>query len=459
MNVKPLVHVSDADTAKKSEKDLDTSHADEARKYLIAHAALRFVSDLIAALRENKLLWWTPAFLYKAFTPLARMCALSLRPDIRQAITLTLAGGKPVATRRKTPEDQAQAIVDVIDSREVTHEEFENEFRPDTLATYMDASAYVLLFLEKMPWDDNNEKHQRLVQGIIESLLKHVILSHWDVMYAIDRKVWQTYVPIETRMAIDEARLLGERDKKPLTAKEAYDIANATQRISECIPVKDLRCVLEAGVKKMGFTKPKEAKEEPKTEPEPDDKALTVPPKAMSGPPPLPKPSKPKADDNDGPDIHYEAVPEATTPPPLPKGTPHIPDAEFDAARARSGDMTPEMQDLSHSASSWGAQDDIATALGIDLKNVEIDAKVIEDLKTIFVDKKLIEDEARLRLALLTILPFMDPVGHPANGDWKGKLQNLNMMRFELKKVLMNKPAWRPLHDVLIVPKPPKPGK
>ena len=236
MQTKALVHSSDADNAKKSEVDLDTSRTEEARKYLAANAALRFVSDLITALRTNKLSWWTPAFLYKVFEPLTRMLALAQRPDIRAAITLKLAGGKPVATRRKTPEVQAQDIVDVVNSREVTHEEFENEFAADTLAVYMDASAYVLLFLEKMPWDDCCEAHQRLIQLAVESLLNHKILSHWDVLSAIDRKIWQTYIPIEIRMDIDDALLLRE-DEKPSVPFHAKDVMVPTV-IARRVPVK-----------------------------------------------------------------------------------------------------------------------------------------------------------------------------------------------------------------------------
>jgi hypothetical protein len=86
--------------------------------------------------------------------------------------------------------------------------------------------------------------------------------------------------------------------------------------------------------------------------------------------------------------------------------------------------------------------------LGIDPKSTNaFPPEVTEDLNALILEKKLVEDEKRFRTAIVAILPYMDPAGFPANGDWKSK--DIVTLRTAFLKMLGKSEKGKPISDAL----------
>ncbi|MBU1348691.1 hypothetical protein KJ781_01325 [Patescibacteria group bacterium] len=475
MATNPLTH---ADPTKSSDEQL----AEESRAYREDHKDTQFICWLLMILRSLKLPWWTPAQMREAFPSSMRMTAFAARPDIRQQITTILVGLPMNTARRMTPDLQATLLDQVVDNKDVPVENWENEFTPEELSVYMDITSFWHRFRTEMPWSKNIDAHQQLVCDVIEEFLKPrksstgkdlgVILTHHDVLSAIDRKVWQTHIPIEIRVEIDAALLAQEASKKsaPFHAKDILGIATP-KIIADNIPLKDLIGIFDAAEKVMGFEKKK-----PETSAvEPDDKAVTVapPPKEQPGaasdaepisiqpesvpkPPPLPdiptQDASPDTSEDADPaaasseetlastsdvddaddcsvEIHIEdfghkssdSKTEEKKPPALPKVAAYISDDAFEkAGGASAGSDKNTPKDNQASASLNSNVFEIEDALGITLPvDLDLSNLVLADIKTLLVDMELIDDEERFREAIMGILPHLAPSKFPKDGDWK----------------------------------------
>ncbi|MCI0479312.1 hypothetical protein L0Y59_02100 [Candidatus Uhrbacteria bacterium] len=461
MATNPLTH---ADTSRSDEQ-----LAEEARAYREDHKDTQFICWLLTLLRSLNLPWWTPTLLREAFPSLVRMMALAQRPDIRQTITTVLVGLPRNTARILNPTMQAQLLDQVVDNNDVPVDKWEAEFTPEDLAAYMDKVALWHLFRGRLPLTENTPVHQDIACSVMEALLlprksstgKSLgqILTEHDVVCAIERRVWQTYIPIETRMAIDEALLTLEREKKttPFHAKDILGIA--TPRITaDTIPLKEFfDGILDAAEKAMGLEK----KPEPVPEvadataattdpgPEVDDKKPTTAPAAPSTPPTLPDIPSPPASPtlvsgkdgtedaeakHDVQDVDMDAVeisvdddppkpkgskPKAE-PPALPKITPYISNEMFEKAGGTSASSDKHAPKDSQASSSLNSNIfEIEGALDIELPvDIDLPNLVLADIKLLIVDKKLIDDENRFRDAIIGILPHLSPK-HPKDGDWK----------------------------------------
>jgi hypothetical protein len=261
MPERPLQH---RDPEKKDDETLQK----EARAHLASEPALQLVAELIAELREIDVPWWTPVRLRERWGAVERMRWFRERSDLRQRITSALTGLAPKAARRKTSDFQGALIDSVIDEGDITPRSFEEAFRPYEIAVYGPAGAYWQYFRESMPWDQGTQVHQELMAWLLKSLLadrsrfdgigRTPILTPWDVRSAIDGRIWHTRMPLEIRVAIDNARLQQERDRPGVPFHADRDLAIAAPEIiASNVPLRDLIPVLQAAQKSMRFDPPK----------------------------------------------------------------------------------------------------------------------------------------------------------------------------------------------------------
>ncbi|WP_437817388.1 hypothetical protein [Sorangium sp. So ce1078] len=242
----------------------------EARVHLASEPALQLVAELIARLRELDLPWWTPVKLRERFGAVERMGWFRERSDVRQQITTSLTGLSPRAARRKTPDFQGALIDSVIDEGDITPRAFEAAFDPRDLAVYGPAGGYWQFFRESMPWDQDTPQHQEIVAWLLKALLadrspfegigRTPILTPWDVRTAIDGRLWQTRIPLEVRVAIDNARLKQERERPGVPFHADGELAIAgPDVIAANIPPREILPVVQLAQKAMRFDTPRAA--------------------------------------------------------------------------------------------------------------------------------------------------------------------------------------------------------
>jgi hypothetical protein len=241
----------------------DEKLVQEAHHYLAKSPPLQLVAELLTRLREMSLPWWTPIQLREAHPAAERMGWYAERPDLRQKITTELTGLAPKAARNKTPEFQASLIDSVIDDGDITPGMFDAAFEPADMAVYGPAAEFWKLFRRRMPWDDDSTAHQDLIGWLLGALLsdkstldgsqRTPVLSALAVRTAIDGRVWHSRIPLDVRVAIDNARFALLREKpEPFTA--AQDLAIATPAlIAASIPLKELSGVFDVAGVALGF--------------------------------------------------------------------------------------------------------------------------------------------------------------------------------------------------------------
>ncbi|WP_437534738.1 hypothetical protein WME79_11125 [Sorangium sp. So ce726] len=242
----------------------------EARVHLASEPALQLVAELIARLRELDLPWWTPVKLREQFGAVERMGWFRERSDVRQQITTSLTGLSPKAARRKTPDFQGALIDSVIDEGDIPLRAFEDAFDPRDLAVYGPAGGYWQFFRDSVPWDQDTPQLQEIVAWLLKALLadrspfegigRTPILTPWDVRTAIDGRLWQTRIPLEIRVAIDNARLKQERERPGVPFHADGELAIAgPDVIAANIPPRDILPVVQLAQKAMRFDGPRAA--------------------------------------------------------------------------------------------------------------------------------------------------------------------------------------------------------
>jgi hypothetical protein len=253
---KPLRHEANRD---------DAALASEERAHLSASAPLQLIAELVGELRLRVFPWWTPPQLRETWSAGARMAWLEGRPDLRQRITTALTGLGPNTARKKTPEFQATLIDAAIDDGDVTVDDFERAFDPTALAAYGPAGELWHAFMDRMPWREDSPPHRELIAWALRALLarrsslpsigeRTPILTPWELRTAIDGRVWHTHLPIEIRVAIDEARFQREREKGDAPFHAADDLAIALpEMIAEHLPLASLLPIFAAAEGAMGL--------------------------------------------------------------------------------------------------------------------------------------------------------------------------------------------------------------
>jgi hypothetical protein len=271
----------------------DATLASEARAFLERDPASQVMAELWRHLRALELPWWSPAELRARWPATLRMQWLAERPDLRQRITSALTGLTPNAARRKTPEFQGSLLDSVVDDGDVPLAELEAAFEPLDLVPYAPLDELWRELRARMPWGEDSEAHRALVGAALEAFLatsspllgeapRPPLLTAWDVRHAIDGRTWHERLPIELRVAIDDARLAHERARptEPFLARDELRIATP-QLLARHLPLRALEPVFAAAERAMGL--------EP-TSPRPRE---STPARALQSRPPLeaPQPS------------------------------------------------------------------------------------------------------------------------------------------------------------------------
>lgn len=236
----------------------------EAQAHLARTPELQLMAELTAKLRELELPWWSADMLRAAWPASQRLAWFRHRPDIRQRITTNLTGLAPKAARKKTPDFQSGLIDSVIDDGDINAAAFEVAFEPTEVAVYGPMADSWRRLRDRMPWDQDSPVHQELITWLIKALLtehselagmtRKPILTPWEVRTAIDGKIWHTRIPLDIRIAIDEARLEQERSKADQPFHAKHDLAIAIPEIIvESVHLRDLLQVIHAAGRAMGF--------------------------------------------------------------------------------------------------------------------------------------------------------------------------------------------------------------
>jgi hypothetical protein len=244
-DLKPLQH-NDAD-----KKD-DGTLRREAEAQLSRFPALQVVGDLLARLRSRELTWWSPDDLRVYWPARERMRWLRDRPDLRAQIVTSLTQLPSKAARKKTADFQADLLESFLEDGDITVKQFEESFDPFDMVTYGPVSDFWRKFRERMPWHDDSKANQDIIAGLLRSLLLHGPISALDVRSAISPSVWQTKIPLDVRIAIDEARLRREKASEPFGA--AQELAVATPEVvASSIPLRELAPVFDIAQKALGW--------------------------------------------------------------------------------------------------------------------------------------------------------------------------------------------------------------
>jgi hypothetical protein len=255
--LRPLVH-DDADQT-------DDASRREARAFAARWPQVQFIAELVAILRAADPTWWSPDVLSTLWPPLTRMRWLAQRPDIRQRVTTAVTGLAKNAARTKSCEFQAELIESVLAGGDVNTAAFDASFDPLEMATYGSAQEIWTQFKDRMPWTSDTPPNQKLVGHILRSLLaernpfdpemmRRPILTACEMREAIDSTVWQTCVPLELRVAMDDARVRWEkaRVKEPYHARHDLQIVTP-ELIPVHIPLVDLLGVFRAAERSLRF--------------------------------------------------------------------------------------------------------------------------------------------------------------------------------------------------------------
>ncbi|MEM9693266.1 MAG: hypothetical protein AAGA56_12020 [Myxococcota bacterium] len=242
----------------------------EADQHLSKLPQLQFMSELLAELRSLAPPWWSSEQLRDWWPASTRMGWLEQRADLRQAITTHLTGLPANAARKKTPSFQAELIDAVVDEGDVSAAHFEEAFEPAAMVVYGPAAEMWRAFRAQLPLDDDSPAQERLMAWILRALIvergettkgmrRRSVLTPLEVRTAIDGHVWHSAMPLEVRVAIDDARFRQERMRpgRPFLAR--HDLAIALpEQIAAHIPQEHLHGVLDLGEAAMGFTEAEE---------------------------------------------------------------------------------------------------------------------------------------------------------------------------------------------------------
>ena len=253
----PLVHENVAGK-------LDDVLRDEAKAHLAAAPCLQAVAEILIALRAANVPWWTPEQLRARWGADQRMRWFSQRADLRQEITTALTGLVFNTARRKSPAFQAELIDSVIEDSDIGAQHFEGAFDPRDIVVYAPVAEIWRELVACVPWDAELPVHAELVEAILEALLaeksavfgaaRAPVLSAWEVRSAIGARAWHMRIPLEVRIAVDEARLVREaqRPRDPFHAKDELTIA-VPKLLAQSFGLRDLKPVFEVAETTMGF--------------------------------------------------------------------------------------------------------------------------------------------------------------------------------------------------------------
>ncbi len=229
----------------------DEARQKEARLFFGKSPHLQFLAELYDKLRTTGPTWWTPEQSREAWPAAIRMGWFSQRPDIRQRITTKLTGLAAGAARRFWPDEQATLIDAVLDSGDIPVATFEAVFDAQDIVVYGAPVHIWQRFRERMPLEDESEENRKFIAWVLRALLADrssasaprgkPILDAWEVRGAIDAEAYQQFMPLEVRVAVDQARLKHERSRPREPFHARHELAIATpERIAAHLPLAEI---------------------------------------------------------------------------------------------------------------------------------------------------------------------------------------------------------------------------
>ncbi len=273
-------------TLSHSKKNLsDEELAKEAASFFGQNVYCQFQAEIFVEVRP----WLPSQDLNRLFPVIDVMKALSERPDLRQAMATTLAGTKPNRARIQDPEKQAKDIDESLASKDIGLDDIENAITPQTWSVYIFGDKFWQAFSKELLAkivEANGEKEKKFISFFLDMALKErryetrelkPVLTHLDVVEAIDGTLWQQRIPIDKRVEVDKARRAQERKnpRLPFTAKQELTIVGI-KTVVDSFDLTDFVDVVRAAGNALGF-----GEEEPFADLTPADGATKGPsPKA-----------------------------------------------------------------------------------------------------------------------------------------------------------------------------------
>ncbi len=257
--IKPLIH---KDTDNKSEEVLQQ----EMQEFFNQNPALKFQAGLLVKIFElikgspenDPLAWWSYEHMRKIFPVNARLTALEQRPFLRQKIVCDLTGLKPKTALKKygTAEKQTDVIDAVLDDGDTELDQFEAAFSPIVWAVYIFGETFWRELRTAMGTAiaESGPREKAYIAFLIETALKHKLISHLDIRTTLDPETWQKRIPIEKRVEVDRARIKLEQENKlaDFTAKVEMELVGF-QTLVDSFDSADFGPVINAVGMAMGF--------------------------------------------------------------------------------------------------------------------------------------------------------------------------------------------------------------
>jgi len=273
-------------TLKHSKKSLsDEDLAKEAVGHFGQNVYCQFQAEIFVEVRP----WFSSQDLNRLFPVSEVMKALAERPDLRQIMATTLAGTRPNRARLQDPEKQAKDIDESLASEDISLEDVEKAITPETWSIYVFGDKFWQAFSKELLAkivEANGEKEKKFISFFLDMALKErryetrelkPVLTHLDVVEAIDGTLWQQRIPIDKRVEVDKARRAQERKnpRLPFTAKQELTIVGI-KTVVDSFDLTDFVDVVRAAGNALGF-----GEEEPFADLTPADGATKGPsPKA-----------------------------------------------------------------------------------------------------------------------------------------------------------------------------------
>lgn len=233
--------------------DSDEALVSRAQERLAKHRECQLLAALITQLRARNRPWWTPSELRSVWPTPLRFEWFEGRPDVRGRLTNQLTGLAPLAARESESRFQAQLIERVVESGDVSIEDWEYAFSAEEIAVHAPSSVVWQEFRARFPWTEPSPEDKELIVWLLGELLDEKkdgnktasIMTPLYVRSAIDVRIWQEYIPLDIRVQTDGRRLRKELEGKPFTCRDELAVVKL-ERLVEHIPTVHLRGVLDA---------------------------------------------------------------------------------------------------------------------------------------------------------------------------------------------------------------------
>ncbi len=255
----PLLHAN----ASASDADL----AREVRGHHDAHAAVRFVADVLRAIHAPPTPLRSANDFYERFPARLVLDAFERRADLRARLLHAITGGPHALLRRMPPGDLATQIEllvedDIpIEERSVRAEEYrllsvpeiyQKMIDPVDLCTYVALRDLWAYEHHDAWWTTVSDVARRMLVAEIKSIRRHRILSDTEILDRIGNETLEDRLPLAVRTQIRAASRKAAADGRPFSDTDMFECTRAgnverdlVDEFADCVPALVLRAVIE----------------------------------------------------------------------------------------------------------------------------------------------------------------------------------------------------------------------